>query len=153
MGTPSATPQSVSVQLSSGSQSVALPAMNGYGGSMMMPSGSGTVTVTMSAQPPAGIPPLPSGTAMMYMTITAVGATASIGGMPGVAMMMRSMQMNGQVYMAQHVNGAWTSAEGPASMSGSTASMDMMSGPAMASTLQAGQSLYFAIYSGSAMMP
>ena len=118
--TPTFSAQTLTVPLSSASQTVNMPAMNGYGGSMIMPSGWGTVTVTMSAQPPSGIPPLSIGTVMEYLTITASGGSASIGGMPGVSMMMPSMQMNGSVYMAQYVNRAWTTIEGSANMSGST---------------------------------
>ena len=127
------------------------PTVNGYGGDMTMPSGSGTVTITMSTQPPAGIPPLSSETILDYMTITATAGPVSVNGMPGLGMTMPSIQMGASVYMAQYVNGAWATVEGPASMSGSTASMAMMTGSGMNSTLQTGQSLYFAVYSGGTM--
>ena len=149
--TPNVPAQTLAVPLSSSSQNVQLPSMNGYGGSMSMPSGSGAVTITMSAQPPSGIPALSVGTALEYITITASGAPASMSGMPGLSMTMSSMQMNGSVYMAQYINGAWTTVEGPASMSGSTANMAMMTSSGMSSALQAGESLYFAVYSGSVM--
>lgn len=73
---------------------------------------------------------------------------------PGFSMDMMSSSMMGSssYYMAEYMNGSWSTVEGPAMMSGTTM---MMSSSTMPISLQAGQQICFAYYTGTpvGMMP
>lgn len=130
--------------------SVPLPPISSYTGMMLMPSGSGTLTITSMMQPPAGIP-APSGiTPMMYVSFMASGGAVSMSQTPGFDMDMMSGSMMGSqsYYMAMYLNGAWSTVEGPAMMSGTSM---MMNPAAMPISLQSGQQVCFAYYTGSSL--
>lgn len=139
---------SSTVTLQAQSTSVALPPVQGYSGTITMPSGMGSVTITSGMQPPAGVP-VPNGfTPMMYVWFTATGGAVSMYQTPGFDMDMMSSSMMGSAsyYMAQYLNGTWTTVDGPAAMSGTSM---MMNGSTTPISLQDGQLACFAYYTGT----
>lgn len=145
---PPATTNSATIALQAQATSVPLPPIGSYTGMMSMPPGSGTLTVTSMMQPPAGIPTPTGFTPMMYVTFTASAGPVSISQTPGFNMDMMSSGMMGSssYYMAQYMNGSWSTVEGPAMMSGATM---MMNSSTMPVSLQPGQQICFAYYSGA----
>lgn len=144
---PPSSSNTASYTLQTQAASVALPPVNGYTGTIAMPMGTGTVMITSMMQPPSGIP-APSGvTPMMYVQFMASGGPVSMRQTPGFNMDMMSSSMMGSqpYYMAQYMNGTWTTVEGPAMMSGTS----MMMNPAtMPVSLANGQITCFVYYTG-----
>ncbi|MHB8147488.1 MAG: hypothetical protein ACYDGM_09570 [Vulcanimicrobiaceae bacterium] len=146
-GTPlGPTPTTETVTVQAQSTSVPLPAISGYTGTIVIPSGSGTVSIASMTQPPAGIP-VPSGiTPLMYVTFSASGGAVMMAQTPGFNVDMSNMMGSATYYMAYYQSGTWTTVEGPAMMSGTSM---MMSSATASMSLQPGQTECFAYYAGS----
>lgn len=144
---PQPSSNSSTVTLQGQSASAALPPIQGYSGTISMPPGTGTVVITSGMQPPAGVPMPSNFTPMMFVSFMASGGPVSMTQTPGFDMDMMSSSMMGSTsyYMAQYVNGMWTTVEGPAMMSGTSM---MMNAAAMPISLQNGQQACFAYYTG-----
>ncbi len=134
------------VTLQTQGSSVSLPAVGGYTGTIAMPPGSGTVTVTTAMQPPAGIPAPATFAPLMYVDFSATAGSVTMSQMPGFAIDMSSMMGSQSYYMAQYQNGAWTTVEGPAMMNGSSMMMNAGTTPI---SMTPGQQACFAYYMGT----
>ncbi|HVA27257.1 MAG TPA: hypothetical protein VNF68_03705 [Candidatus Baltobacteraceae bacterium] len=140
------TTNSQTVTLQAQGSSVPLPAVSSYTGTILMPGGSGTVTITSAMQPPTGIPAPATFAPLVYVNFSAPVGAVTMNQMPGFSMDMSGMMGSQSYYMAQYQNGMWTTAEGPAMMSGSTM---MMNGGTMAISIPSGGATCFAYYMGS----
>jgi hypothetical protein len=151
-----------SITLTGSTQSVPLPAFAGLSGTVSVPSGTGTAQLTVSTSPGGGAvgiqtgdkrPATAANAALAYLTITATGGPLTISGIPGASITLASAP-SGSVYEALGtLNGTyfyWHSVGSALSVTGAVVTVPTIPGSV---TIAAGQSLYIAIYKGSAIVP
>lgn len=144
---PGASSNAETVTLQAQTTTAALPAVGGNSGTISLPPGTGMMTITSALQPPAGIP-APSGiTPLMYISFSAMNNAVAMAGTPGFTMDMSGMMSSANYYMAEYMNGAWATVEGPGTMMSGT--QMMMGTDTTPISLQAGEQACFAYYSGS----
>jgi hypothetical protein len=147
---------------STSTTTAAIPPAGGYSGTIDVPSGSGSATVTDSLTNPSGTPVLQivypkksagsvnaatTNTPLLYITITAGSAGLSLSGTPGFVFNVPS-SITGSVYVAIYQppsTTVWTTIAGPVTISGSTATFPIGAGSA---TLAANAKVYLALYQG-----
>ena len=152
------TSSGTSVTLGNSTSLQPFPATNGYAGSIIYPTGSGTVNGNVTADPPASLPALLStartseaktqatgNTPLFYVAYT---GSAKLSGIPGVSFTLPAATTGVTYYEAEWNGSAWLTltAGGNANISGTTVTFNAGATPV---TLTSGTPLYFAIYSGS----
>jgi hypothetical protein len=134
--------------------SAPLPAVGSYGGTISIPSGSGSASVATALSNAAGTPVLQvahgvsrrdaaNNTPLLYITLTATTSVA-LSGVPGFSITVPST-VTGSVYLALLENGVWTTVSGPVLITNATATFAPSSGTL---SIAAGQSAYFVVYEG-----
>lgn len=142
-------PVGQAVTLGSSPTTVILPAVSGYTAQVAMPAGSGSGTVAVSTQSTSGVTlqdrgAMVANSPLLYIAVTAT-TNLTLNGIPGVTLTVPS-GVSGTVYVAGLTNGAWTTVAGPGTISNGSVTFPAQAGTI---TLQAGQTVYFAIYQGS----
>lgn len=149
---PSASP-SIGVTFAAQPSSAQIPSGAGISGSILLPAGTGTATLTASAQNPTGTPLNGANTAIAYVTLTATNGAVTMQGLPGFTAALPAGAPSGTYFVARYIDAAqppvWTSttASGSSGSGGSTVTIPATASPAVA--VASGQSMYFAVYYGS----
>jgi hypothetical protein len=128
-------------------------------GTVAVPGGSGTANITFSASADSNTTPLATTRgavaasvhrmtsqygAVVYVTLTATG-NVTMDGYPGFSVTGTSTPF----YVAEYEAGYWTTVAGPSSLSGGSDVLAPTISPVI--TLQSGQSLYLALYTGGTL--
>lgn len=142
------------VNPSQNATTVTLPGVaGGYGGRMLLPAGSGSAVLTLSASPPPAVPPLlsTSGTpALAYLTFKATSAFA-LAAAPGLTLTVPASAAVAGTYQLNEYGNGWSQLPSSAWMIYSATELCVQSqGPAI--SLQTGGSLTLAI-TGDFVLP
>ena len=181
--TPTPPPASTSVTFGGSPTSAPIPS-NGAGvtGTLLLPAGSGTATLTAATSLPSASPNPPAIAArgrmatvsatsggnvgLVYVTLTATGGSVTLNGLPGFSATLPSTAPSGTYYVAYY----WTGGQQPAWLS--TSSTGIAGGPSATLTIPAAtlpaptaqgvttpitvaqnSSIYFVVYYGNYIPP
>jgi hypothetical protein len=168
---PTTAPPTVTATLGASPTSAPLPSL--ASGSVLLPSGSGTITMTGLTTAPSPVPtiftvqrsastlrPFASGgnTAVIYVKLTATGGAVTMNGFPGVTVTLPAGSTPGTYYVAYWANGqqpAWESTSSPGAALSANGGTITIAAAATTTpvSLSSGQSIYLALYVGSYIPP
>ncbi|HEV7179907.1 MAG TPA: hypothetical protein VGN11_08545 [Candidatus Baltobacteraceae bacterium] len=161
---PTATPPaSLNVTFGAAPASVQIPSGAGVYGTISLPGGSGSATISASATNPKAVPVVQlrrrdtsgGNTALAYITLTATSAV-TMNGLPGFSVTLPSGAASGTYFVAYYdlagQQPAWVST----TQTGAAPSQGVVTIPAATSpivALRAGDSIYLAVYVGGYIPP
>jgi hypothetical protein len=142
--------------------------VGGYPGSVIYPTGTGSVTTTVSATPPTGVSvlntlrssatsttravaaasptPTPTPSPLLYF---AYSGTATLGGLPGISLTLPAAPATGTVFYEAQWNGTvWVTVGGAGTISGTTVTFNATT---TSTALTASAPIYVGIYSGGVL--
>ncbi|MDQ2864953.1 MAG: hypothetical protein M3R51_01880 [Candidatus Eremiobacteraeota bacterium] len=158
--TPTGPPTPVTITLSA--QPTTAPIPGNVSGTILIPAGSGTLTVVASSKSPTALPSLAPNSPLEFFTATATGGPVTANGLPGFTVTLPSGAPPGPYFVAYYsVPGevtpgpqapAWvsTSASGALPVNG-VVTIPATTTPTI--SLANGQPLYLAVYTGAFIPP
>jgi hypothetical protein len=123
-------------------------AINGFTGTYVFPTGSGTAQGTASATPPSPLPALPNGQTPLFYTTYAGSGTLS--GLPGLSVTLPAAPAKGtNFYQAQWSGSLWLTVGAAGTVSGTTLNFNAGT---TAIPITSTTPIYVAVYSGTTLV-